>query len=242
MTFVIVEHYDSARLGLWVLSVNKRCAHDVIWSGVFAQRRGDQAQSILIGQECVGVEHWGGDGRKREDLLLLAPSLIPCAVCPGAGPPCGASRAPQPRQLRGRLRRVQGRQAGRGKNCLHPRQIALPVVQPAADDAKRLRRFLICDAPFKGYEITKKFSCKLKMLSFIMMALSVPVWISVRVEWAHVVHFLEVDIGEHQLVVAAVDHSRPVRAGKHVCRGHRAERFQDGRLCAQSHLLLFRQM
>lgn len=50
-----------------------------------------------------------------------------------------------------------------------------------------------------------------------------PVRVPIRVEGAHVVHFLEVDIGEDQFVVAAVDHGGAIRAGKDIGGGERTE-------------------
>ena len=64
-----------------------------------------------------------------------------------------------------------------------------------------------------------------------------PVRIAVRVKGTHVVHLLEVDVGEDQLVVAAVDDSGPVRASEDVGGGKRTESPQHCGLRAQSHLL-----
>lgn len=66
---------------------------------------------------------------------------------------------------------------------------------------------------------------------------AVPVGISLRVEWAHVIHFLQVDIREDQFVVAGVDDGRSVGAGEHIGCGERAEGAQNCRLSAESHLL-----
>lgn len=64
-----------------------------------------------------------------------------------------------------------------------------------------------------------------------------PVRIAIRVEGTHVVDFLEVDIGEDQFVVAAVDDSGAVRASKDVGGRKRTESPQYRGLGAQSHLL-----
>lgn len=64
-----------------------------------------------------------------------------------------------------------------------------------------------------------------------------PVGIPIRVEGTHVVHLLQVDIGEDQLVVTAVDDGGAVRAGKHIGGGQRAESPQDGGLGPKGHLL-----
>lgn len=64
-----------------------------------------------------------------------------------------------------------------------------------------------------------------------------PIGISVGIEGAHVVDLLEVDVGEDQLVVAAVDDGGAVGAGKHVGGGQGAECPQHRGLRAQGHLL-----
>lgn len=64
-----------------------------------------------------------------------------------------------------------------------------------------------------------------------------PVRIAIRVEGAHVVHLFQVDVGEDQLVVTAVDDGGAVGAGKHVGGGERAESPQDGGLGPKRHLL-----
>lgn len=64
-----------------------------------------------------------------------------------------------------------------------------------------------------------------------------PVGIPIRVEGTHVVHLLQVDVGENQLVVTAVDDSGAVRAGEHVGGGQGAESPQDSGLGPQGHLL-----
>lgn len=64
-----------------------------------------------------------------------------------------------------------------------------------------------------------------------------PVRVSIGIEGAHVVDLLEVDVGEDQLVVAAVDDGGAVGAGKHVGGGQGAECPQHCGLCAQGHLL-----
>ena len=68
-----------------------------------------------------------------------------------------------------------------------------------------------------------------------------PVWVSLRVERAHVVDLLEVDVGEHQLVVGGVNDGGPVGAGKHVGGGQWVEGAQHCRLGAQGHLLALAQ-
>jgi len=70
----------------------------------------------------------------------------------------------------------------------------------------------------------------------------IPVGVGVGVERAHVVHLLQVDVREDELVVAGVDHGRPIRAGKHVRCGQGTERAQHCRLGAQGYLLLVRQV
>lgn len=64
-----------------------------------------------------------------------------------------------------------------------------------------------------------------------------PVGIPVGIEGAHVVDLLEVDVGEDQLVVAAVDDGGAVGAGEHIGGGQGAERPQHRGLRAQGHLL-----
>lgn len=64
-----------------------------------------------------------------------------------------------------------------------------------------------------------------------------PVRITIRIEGTHVVDFLEVDIGEDQFVVAAVDDSGAVRASKDVGGRKRTESPQYRGLGAQGHLL-----
>lgn len=68
---------------------------------------------------------------------------------------------------------------------------------------------------------------------------AVPVRVALGVEWAHVVHLLEVDVREDQFVVAGVDDGRSVRAGEHIGCGERAEGAQNRRLSAESDLLTF---
>lgn len=68
---------------------------------------------------------------------------------------------------------------------------------------------------------------------------AVPVRVALRVERAHVVHLLEVDVREDQFVVAGVDDGRSVRAGEHIGCGERAEGAQNCRLSAESDLLTF---
>lgn len=64
-----------------------------------------------------------------------------------------------------------------------------------------------------------------------------PVWVSLRVERAHVIDLFEVDVGEDQLMVGGVDDGGSVGAGKHVGGGERPEGPQDGGLRAQRDLL-----
>lgn len=64
-----------------------------------------------------------------------------------------------------------------------------------------------------------------------------PVRIPIGVEGTHVVHLLQVDVGEDQLVVAAVDDGGAVRAGEHIGGGQGAESPQDCGLSAKGHLL-----
>lgn len=64
-----------------------------------------------------------------------------------------------------------------------------------------------------------------------------PVWVSLRVQRAHVIDLFEVDVGENQLVVGGVDDGGPVGAGKYVGGGERPEGPQYGGLRAQRDLL-----
>lgn len=68
-------------------------------------------------------------------------------------------------------------------------------------------------------------------------AASRPVWVSLRVERAHIIDLFEVDVGEDQLMVGGVDDGGPVGAGKHVGGGERPEGPQHGGLRAQRDLL-----
>lgn len=68
-----------------------------------------------------------------------------------------------------------------------------------------------------------------------------PVWVSLRVEWAHVIDLFEVDVGEDQFVVGGVDDGGPVGAGKHVGGGEWSEGPQHGGLCAQRDFLTLTQ-
>ena len=56
------------------------------------------------------------------------------------------------------------------------------------------------------------------------------------------VHLLQVDVREDELVVAGVDHGWPIRAGKHICCGQGTKRAQHCGLGAQGYLLLVRQV
>lgn len=64
-----------------------------------------------------------------------------------------------------------------------------------------------------------------------------PVWVSLRVERAHIVDLFEVDVGEDQLVVGGVDDGGSVGAGKYVGGGERPEGPQHSGLRAQCDLL-----
>ena len=68
-----------------------------------------------------------------------------------------------------------------------------------------------------------------------------PVGVALRVERAHVADLLQVDVGEDELVVAAVDDGGPVGAGEDVGRGEGAEGAENGRLRPEGHLLPLRQ-
>ena len=72
----------------------------------------------------------------------------------------------------------------------------------------------------------------------VALGLDSPVWIALRVERAHVVDLLQVDVGEDQLVVGGVDDGGAVGAGEDVGGGHGAEGAQHCGLRAQRHLLL----
>ena len=74
--------------------------------------------------------------------------------------------------------------------------------------------------------------------SKLQLGLDSPVWIALRVERAHVVDLLQVDVGEDQLVVGGVDDGGAVGAGEDVSGGHGAEGAQHCGLRAQRHLLL----
>ena len=65
-----------------------------------------------------------------------------------------------------------------------------------------------------------------------------PVRVALRVERAHVVDLLQVDVGEDQLVVGGVDDGGAVGAGEDVGGGHGTEGAQHRGLRAQRHLLL----
>lgn len=65
-----------------------------------------------------------------------------------------------------------------------------------------------------------------------------PVWVAIRVKWAHVIDFLQVNIREHQFVIATIDNCWPVRASKHISGGQGLESFQNCWLCSQRYFLL----
>ena len=64
------------------------------------------------------------------------------------------------------------------------------------------------------------------------------VFVDLRVEGTHVLHLLQVDVTEHQLLVAAVYDCGAVTASEHVADCASPELPEDCGLSAQSHLLL----
>ena len=60
--------------------------------------------------------------------------------------------------------------------------------------------------------------------------------VSLGVERTHVLHLLEVHVAEHQLLVAAVDDSRPVAAREYVANGPCSELPQNCGLGAKNNL------
>ena len=64
------------------------------------------------------------------------------------------------------------------------------------------------------------------------------VFVCLGVERTHVFDLLEVDVAEHQLLVAAVDDGGPVTAGEHVTHGSSPELPQNCGLSAEDYLQL----